>query len=65
MSVRIRGFSPPFFSRNLRVADQLCIPFGEKILVLKFELPRINIMPGKITLDFYLRGLLYKGGPKN
>ncbi len=41
------------------------IPFGEKSLVLKFELPRISIMPGKITLYFYLRGLLYKGGPKN
>ena len=41
------------------------IPFGEKILVLKFELGRISILPSKITLNFYLRGLLYKGGPKN
>ena len=51
--------------RNLRRALQKYMPFGEKIIVLKFELPWISIMPGKITLNFYLRGLLYKGGPKN
>ena len=60
-----RGFFYSGFFRNLRCAHQIYIPFGEKIIVLKFELTRISIMPGKITLNFYLRGLLYKGGPKN
>ena len=62
--MRSRGFYSRLFG-NLRGAHKIYIPFGEKIIVLKFELPWISIMPGKITLNFYLRGLLYKGGPKN
>ena len=60
---KLGDFSPRFLGGNLRYAHQIYIPFGEKILVLKFELPRISIMPSKITLNFYLSGLLYKGGP--
>ena len=49
--VSIGGFISGFFV-NLRCAHQIYMTFGEKILVLKFELPRISIMPRE-------------GGPKN